>query len=207
MEIELNTSVQNEHVPEIERLNRIIQEQIRSVYTELIRVYGCVPGVLVSKLIYDVTFWSNSFPAENGISATLIPRAMITDQSIKFTKHCLLEFGDYVHIHEDRDNSMNSQTLEALAICPTGHIQVSNYFLNIHTGRIITCFTWTALLLPTRICKFSRRLAWRSPIALDFLDGLQHEVPNAKPDNDKADEDYVPGEYDRNSDNDDDDGN
>ena len=41
------------------------------------------------------------------------------------------------------------------------------------------------------------------PIALEVLDGLQYEVPDAKPDNDDADEDYVPGEYDENSYNDD----
>ena len=42
------------------------------------------------------------------------------------------------------------------------------------------------------------------PIALEVLDGLQYEVPDAKPDNDEADEEYVPGEYYENSDHDDD---
>ena len=63
MEIELNTSIQNEHVPEIERLNRTMKEHIWSVYTELIQAYGSVPGELLRELIYAVTLWLNSFLA------------------------------------------------------------------------------------------------------------------------------------------------
>ena len=78
MHIELNASVRNEHVPEVERLNRNMKERIRSVYTELILVYGRVPGVLVCELVYAVTFCLNSLRVKYGVSATLRPRAMIT---------------------------------------------------------------------------------------------------------------------------------
>ena len=39
----------------------------------------------------------------------------------------------------------------------------------------------------------------RSPIDLEVLDGLQHEVPGIRPDNYEANEDYTPVEYDENS--------
>ena len=48
---------------------------------------------------------------------------MITSQFVEFTKYFLLEFGEYVHTHEDWYNSMMSQMLEALALLPTGNIQ------------------------------------------------------------------------------------
>ena len=70
-----------------------MKERIFLVYTELIQVYVHIPGVLVHKLVYDVTFWLNSFPAEDDVYDRLIPRAMITGQSVEFTKHCLPEFG------------------------------------------------------------------------------------------------------------------
>ena len=187
MEIELNASVRNDHVPDIERLNRTTKEQVQYVYTELILVYDRIPRVLVHEIIYAVMFWLNSFPAEDGISATLIPRAMITVQSVKFTKHCLLEFGSYVHTHEDREKYMEYRTIKALALRPTGNSQGGHYFINLHTGTIINRFTWTALLLPTYICKLARRIALRSPIALEFLDGIQHEVPDAEPEDDETD--------------------
>ena len=72
MQIDLNVSVRNEHVTEIERLNRTMKDCIRSVYTELIRLYVHIPGFLVRKLVYAVMSWINSFLAEDGISAMLI---------------------------------------------------------------------------------------------------------------------------------------
>ena len=134
-----------------------MKERIWSVYTEIIQVYSHIPGVLVQKLVYDLMFWLNSLPAEDGVSDILSPHAMITGQSIKFTKHFLLNFGEYVHTHEDKDNSLDSLTLEALDIRPTGNIQGGYYFLNLHTSCVITRFTWTALLPHTRICKLVRR--------------------------------------------------
>ena len=106
MDIELNESVRSENVPDIERLNKTTKKRIRSVYTELIQVYGRVPGALVHNLVHAMTFWINSFPAKYGISATLTLQAMITGQSGEFTKNRLLNFGEYVHTHEDGDNSM-----------------------------------------------------------------------------------------------------
>ena len=108
------------------------------MYTELIQVYSRIPGVIVSKLVYAVTFWLNSFPAKDGISDTLMPRAMITGQSVEFTKHRLLDFGEYIHTHEDEDNSMQSRTLEALALLPTGNSQNSHCLFNLYTVLVIT---------------------------------------------------------------------
>ena len=132
---------------------------------------------------------------------------MITGQFVKFTKHCLPEFGEYFRIIEDRDNSMDSRTLKALALRPTGNSQGGYYFLNIHTSYVITHFTWTALLLPTSIRKLFRRLARRSPITLEVLDRLDHEVPDADPEDDQEDEYYFTGEYEDNNNDDDDDEN
>ena len=123
MEIDLNASVRKEHVPEIERINMTIKKQIQSVYTELIQVYGRVPGVLVWELVYDVSLWLNSLPSEDSVSVTLIPQSMITGQSVELTKNLLLELREYVHTDEDVYNSMESQTLEALATRPTRNSQ------------------------------------------------------------------------------------
>ena len=83
--------------------------------------------------------------------------------------------------------------MEALALRLTDNSQGSHYFINLHTGRAIICFTWTVLLLPIRIRKLVRRLVRRNPIDLEVLDGLQYEFPNAKPYNDESDKYYAPG--------------
>ena len=128
MQIELKGSIRNKHVPNIECLNSTIKVLIWLMYTELIRVYNRVLEVLLCKLVYAVTFWLNIFPENNGVSAALSPQAIITGQSVKFSKHCLLEFGEYVHNHEDGENSMESQKLEALALHPTGKFKAATNF-------------------------------------------------------------------------------
>ena len=100
-----------------------MNEHIQLVYTDLIRVYVSIPGVLVCKIVYAVTLCLKSFPAKNGVSATLSLQAIITGQSVMFSKHCLLELREYTHNHKYRDNSMESWTLEALALRPTGNNQ------------------------------------------------------------------------------------
>ena len=102
---------------------------------------------------------------------------------------------------------MDSWTLKALALRPTSNIQGGHYFLNFRNDRLIARFTWTALQIPTRIQKLVWRLIWRSPIALRVLDRLRLEVPDAKQDNDKVNDDYLPGEDYDNDDGDDDDDN
>ena len=106
MDIDLNTFIKNKHVPEIECLNKTMKEWILSMYTELIRVYFHVAGVIVRKLVYTVAFCLNSFSTKEFLYTTLRPLVMITGQFVEFTKHFLLEFGEYVHTHEDGDNSM-----------------------------------------------------------------------------------------------------
>ena len=122
IQIDLNVSVRNEHIPENERLNMTMKEHIWLVYTDLIQLHGRIPIFIVQKPVYAITFWLNSFPTKYGISATLSLQAIITGHSVEFSKHCLLDFGEYVHTHEDGDNSMESQMIEVLAIFPTGNI-------------------------------------------------------------------------------------
>ena len=116
MQIDLNDTVRNDHVIEIERLNRTMKDRIQFVYTDLIQVYNRILEFLVCDLVYAVTFWVNSFPAEYGVSATLNSQAIITGQSVEFSKHWLLDFGEYIHTHKDGDNYMESRTLKALAL-------------------------------------------------------------------------------------------
>mmetsp|Transcript_18148 Transcript_18148/g.39629 ORF Transcript_18148/g.39629 Transcript_18148/m.39629 type:complete len:86 (+) Transcript_18148:486-743(+) len=71
---------------------------------------------------------------------------------------------------------MESRTLEALALRPTGNTQGGHYFLNLSTGRVITRYQWTALPMPTRIKKLVSRSARRYPANLEVLDGRGHEV-------------------------------
>jgi hypothetical protein len=99
MQVTLNTVARGEHVPEVlERHIRTIKERARSVYNTL--PFTKIPGRMVAELVYYSVFWLNSFPAQDGISNTLSPRAIVIGSHVDFTKHCKLEFGAYVQAHE-----------------------------------------------------------------------------------------------------------
>ena len=65
--ISLNTTSEDEHVGDIERLIRMIKEQACCVYTTL--PFKKLPGRMVVELCYACVFWLNSFhPNKNPIN-------------------------------------------------------------------------------------------------------------------------------------------
>ncbi|KAI2514270.1 Reverse transcriptase (RNA-dependent DNA polymerase) [Fragilaria crotonensis] len=82
--ITLNTVARGEHVPEAERYIRTIMERARCVYNTM--PFGKIPGRMVAELIYYCVFWLNTFPAKDGVSDTLSPRAIVTGSHIDFNR-------------------------------------------------------------------------------------------------------------------------
>lgn len=200
MQITLNTVARGEHVPEIERQIRTIKERARCVFNTL--PFKKVPGRMVAELIYFCIFWLNSFPANDGISDTLSPRAIVTGSQIDFGKHCKLEFGAYVQAHEEHDNSMLARTTGAIALRPTGNAQGGYYLYSLSSGRVINRSHWTPLPMPNDVIDRVHVLARRTAgnVALIFADRHGTIIPDPDDDDDDHDEDYEPP-----TDNDDDD--
>ena len=44
------------------------------------------------------------------MSNTMSPRVIVTGTTMDYGHHCQLEFGEYVQMHEEHDNLMNTQT-------------------------------------------------------------------------------------------------
>jgi hypothetical protein len=98
-----------------------MKECTRSIYNML--PFKKMPARLVIEMVSASTFWWNSFPPVGGVSDTLSPRAIVVGLEIDFIKHCQLEFGTYVQTHEQSDNSMQSRTTGAIAMCWTDELQ------------------------------------------------------------------------------------
>ena len=82
MQITLNTVSNNEHVPEMERHIRTTKERTRCVYNTL--PFKRIPARMIIEMVYYSTFWLNSFPADDGISDTLSPRALVVGSQIDY---------------------------------------------------------------------------------------------------------------------------
>ena len=159
MGMTLNSSANDEHVPEVERHIRTLKERVRSVYNML--PFAKMPARMIIELVYYCGFWLNSFPAHGGISPTLSPRTIIAGMTIDYNHHCKLEFGTYAQVHEEHDNSMTARTVGAIALRPTGNHQGGHFFFSLSTGRVLNRSHWTVLPMPTdvidRVHKMSRR--------------------------------------------------
>jgi hypothetical protein len=125
----------DEHVPQVERYIRTVKERARAAYNML--PFQQVPPIMVIEMIKASVFWLNSFPYANGISDNMSPRTIVTGQVVDYGKHCKYEFGEYVHVHEDHDNTMATRTVGAIALRPTGNAQGNWYFMSLLTGRIL----------------------------------------------------------------------
>jgi len=156
-DITINITGRNEHVPAIERAIRTIKERIRAIVNQLPFKY--YPNRLIVKMVYNVVFWLNVFPHRDGVHEFMSPRTILTGLHINHDKHCTLEFGTYVQIHEEHDNSMMARTSGAIALRLTGNIQGTHYFLNVNSGRRVTRNFWTALPMPNEIIHAVHRLA------------------------------------------------
>ena len=70
--IKLNTTVKNEHVPQVERGIRVLEERGRASLASL--PFKIIPRILQRDLIKREVTWINMFPRKGGISQKLSPR-------------------------------------------------------------------------------------------------------------------------------------
>jgi hypothetical protein len=126
----------------------------------------------------------------------------VTGQQLDFNKHCKLEFGAYVQTHEQHDNSMDSRTIGAIALRPTGNTQGGYFFMSLATGRRITRRSWTALPMPQDVIDRVNTIAQQQNVnrGLLFLDrnGLCDDDDLADDADDGADDDddtYYPPDH------------
>ena len=126
-----------------------LKERIRAIANQL--PFEAYPHRLIVEMVYNVIFWINIFPHKDGIHDYISPHMNITGLRIDHKKHCKLEFGTYVHVHKEHDNSLMPRTTGAIALRPTGNSQGSHYFLNLNSGRSIVQNHWTTLPMPAEV--------------------------------------------------------
>jgi hypothetical protein len=184
--IDLNIVGANEHVPEAERYIRTLKERMRCIYNTV--PFKKMPARMIIGLAYGCVFWLNNFPAHDGVSSTLSPRNIMTGRNVDFNKHCKLEFGDYVQIHEEHDNTMIPRTSGAIALRPTGNIQGGYFFYTLKTGRRVNRNHWTVVPMPVEVIDRVHESANRKEEGIVFEDEDEMVF-------EPADEGYDPNEY------------
>ena len=153
MAITLNITAAKEHVPCIERRQRVIKERCQAIRHSL--PFTTVPRIITVNLVMFVVHWLNAFPVKNGVSDTISPGLLLTGKVPDFNKHCKLMFGSYVQTHEENTprNNQVARSLGAIALGPDTSQQAGHWFMNLNTGRKIHRRSWTALPMLQEVVK------------------------------------------------------
>ena len=144
--LNMDTTGNNEHVGDIERLIRVLKERIRAIRSSI----PCkrLPRRVIIELITFVVFWLNSHPPKGGVSRTYSPRTILLDTTVSQRLHCRLPFGSYAETHDNPsipNDTRTMRTTPALCLGPTGNERGTYRFFSLNTGRILRRYAWTEM--------------------------------------------------------------
>jgi hypothetical protein len=216
----LNIASEDEHVPEVERCIRTVNERTRCTYQST--GFERYPPKLIIEMVFLSVFWLNAFPHKHWVSQTISPRTIVTGKHIDYKIHCKVEYGQYVQTHKKHSNNTEARTVGALSLRPTDNAQGGYYFCSLASGKRLNRTHWTELPMPTSVKDRVHALARRANADkglvfhdsngkdLDVLYPSDATADDADPDYDPADDELSyesdgDSDYDPNDDTDDDD--
>ena len=94
LDIDVNIANPDEHVGDVERLNRTIKEKFRTRYYRL--PFKAIPKVMINTLACVTTHAMNLFPVKGGVSSYFSPHVILGKKQLYYVKDFKYEFGEYV---------------------------------------------------------------------------------------------------------------
>ena len=138
LDVVMNYTNAQDHVPEAERNNRTIKERVRAAFHRL--PFKKIPRVMIRYLAMVQVNHLNLFPAKGGVSKYYSPKMILTSEVLDYNKHFQVSFGQYVQVnHEsDKKNSNVARTLDAIYLRPNKNLQGGHEVMDLASGRVIT---------------------------------------------------------------------
>ena len=134
--MDVNFLLPGEHVGDIEREHRTLQERFR---VNLYRLpYLIIPRVMIRYLALRVTKNRSLFPRKTGIAKYYSPYVILKGRVIDFKKEFEFSFGDYVqanHIHQIKNNNL-PRSFDAIYLRADESYQGGHQVMNLATGRM-----------------------------------------------------------------------
>ena len=120
----------------------------------------------------------NMFPPKGGIGS-VSSRTLMTGIKLDYKKHCQLNFGSYVQVHEEPTptNLPAARTIGEITLGPTGNLQGGYKFLNLQTGKKITRRNWTHLPMPIEVIERVNQLGKKKTNPLSSLFNTATSTP------------------------------
>jgi Reverse transcriptase (RNA-dependent DNA polymerase) len=211
MGVNLNVAAPGEHVPEVERYIRTIKEQARAVINTL--PFKHITMLMLIRLVSYCVLWLNLVHPDMVTLCGMSPRTFVTGLALDYKHHCQLEFGAYAQVSCETDNTMQTRSVGAICLGPTGNQQGGYFFMNLENGRKLTRYIWKALPMPQQVIDQVHKLA-KQDYAIDELHfastGMEAHMDHNDAETNMAEKTSVPAQSeeedddDNNEDNDDD---
>ena len=111
--------------------------------------FNKVPKLFLIHLVFQAIKMLNHFPVKGGISDTIIPATIMTDESLHYEKYLGLQIGQYCQIHgEDTLHNRNQpRTKGAICMGPRGSIRGGFKFMRLRSMKNITRKSWDMILM------------------------------------------------------------
>jgi hypothetical protein len=138
LDMVMNFTNAQDHVPEAERNNRTIKERIRAAYHRL--PYKAIPRIMIHYLAMNQANQLNLFPVKGGVSPYYSPRMLLNQTSLDFNKHCTVPYGAYVQANHEtkRTNSNVTRTLDAIYLRPAQNRQGGHELMDLNSDKLVT---------------------------------------------------------------------
>ena len=133
-EVSVNFSLPGEHVDDIERENRTLQERFRVNLHRLL--YLMITQVMMRYLALRVTKNRSLFPRKTGISRYYSPYVILKGRVIDFKTEFEFSYGDYLqanHIHQSKNNNL-PRSFDAIYLRADDLYQGDHQVMNLATG-------------------------------------------------------------------------
>ena len=101
MDITMNYSNAQDHVPAAERNNRALKETFQTMLHR--SGYSTIPRPMIIALGEYIAEYYNMFPARNSISEHYSANMLVAQKVLNYKKHCQYEFGTYVQAHHQNE--------------------------------------------------------------------------------------------------------
>ena len=189
----LNIPAASKHIGEIEHKIRVIKE--RSCVIVCTLPYArIIPHQMLLHLLHHIVMWLNNFLVSGGVSDRFSPRELILCHHLDYFHHCKALFGSYCETHEENTptNSMQSRTMPAICLGPTGNMQGTYNFLNLATGLIVKRRCFHEIPAPDSVIKRVNDLATKNGVSSTLVFANRHKIPYDWPDNDAHQDGHDP---------------
>ena len=101
LDVVMNYTNAQDHVPEAERNNKTIKERVRAAFHRL--PFKKIARGMIRYLEMVSVHHLNLFPAKKGVSKYYSPKMILTSEVLEYNKHFQVSFGQYVQVNHESD--------------------------------------------------------------------------------------------------------